>query len=117
MLKLARGNTILYSFFSACSHIDLVSNISGDGFVLFFSLVPTPPTDSTVCCEGYEILSTSKYSGETTHTQIFIFYFSINSYLASGDFCHQLIDFANSFDADQDRHFVGPDLDPNCLTL
>ena len=31
--------------------------------------------------------------------------------------CHLLITFANSLDPDQARHFVGPDLDPNCLTL
>ena len=40
-----------------------------------------------------------------------------NSVLASGDFCRLLITFANSFDPDQDRQNVGPDLDPNCLTL
>ena len=28
-----------------------------------------------------------------------------------------LITFANSLDPDQARHNVGPDLDPNCLTL
>ena len=28
-----------------------------------------------------------------------------------------LIPFANSLDPDQDRQNVGPDLDPNCLTL
>ena len=28
-----------------------------------------------------------------------------------------LMIFANSFDPDQARHFVGPDLDQNCLTL
>ena len=27
-----------------------------------------------------------------------------------------LVTFANSFDPDQARHFVGPDLGPNCLT-
>ena len=27
-----------------------------------------------------------------------------------------LITFANSLDPDQDRHNVGPDLDPSCLT-
>ena len=27
------------------------------------------------------------------------------------------ITFAKSLDPDQDRHFVGPDLDPNCLTI
>ena len=37
--------------------------------------------------------------------------------LAGGDFCHLLINFANSLNLDQDRHNVGPDLEPNCLTL
>ena len=36
-------------------------------------------------------------------------------FLASGNFCHLLITFANSLDPDQDQH-VGSDLDPNCLT-
>ena len=31
--------------------------------------------------------------------------------------CHLLITFAYSLDPDQARHLVGPDLDPNCLTL
>ena len=35
----------------------------------------------------------------------------------SGNFCHLLITFANSFDPDQARQNVGPDLDPNCLTM
>ena len=39
-----------------------------------------------------------------------------NSLPASGNFCHLLITFANSFDPDQTRQNVGPDLDPNCLT-
>ena len=29
--------------------------------------------------------------------------------------CHLLITFANGVDTDQARHFVGPDLSPNCL--
>ena len=41
----------------------------------------------------------------------------LNSFLASGDFCHLLIIFANSLDQAQDRQNVNPDLDPNCLTL
>ena len=41
----------------------------------------------------------------------------INSFLASGDFWHLLITFANSLDPDQDRQNVGPDLDPNRLAL
>ena len=41
----------------------------------------------------------------------------LNSSLASGDFYRLLITFANSLDPDQDRQNVGPDLDPNCLTL
>ena len=34
----------------------------------------------------------------------------------ANNFYHPLITFANSLDPDQARHFVGPDLDPNCLT-
>ena len=40
-----------------------------------------------------------------------------SSFLASSDFCGLLKTFANSLDPDQDRQNVGPDLDPNCLTL
>ena len=40
----------------------------------------------------------------------------VNSFFASGD-CRLLITIANSLDQDQDRHNVGPDLDPNCLIL
>ena len=43
-------------------------------------------------------------------------YSVFNSLPASGDFCHLLITFANSWDPDQARQKVGPDLDPNCLT-
>ena len=35
----------------------------------------------------------------------------------SGDFCCLLITFANRLHPDQDRHSVGPDPRPNCLTL
>ena len=41
----------------------------------------------------------------------------VNSFLASGKFCYLLISLTNSLDPDQDRQNVGPDLDPNCLTL
>ena len=41
----------------------------------------------------------------------------INSLPASGNVCNLLMTFANSLDPDQDRKDVGPDLDPNCLTL
>ena len=30
--------------------------------------------------------------------------------------CRLPITFANSLEPDQDRHYVSPDLDPNCLT-
>ena len=40
-----------------------------------------------------------------------------NSFPACGDFCRLLITFANSLDPDQAWQNVGPDLDPNCLTL
>ena len=42
--------------------------------------------------------------------------FPFNLILARGDFC-LLINFAKSFDPDQDRQNVGPDLGPNHLTL
>ena len=36
---------------------------------------------------------------------------------ACGDFCRLLITFVNSLEPDQVQQNVGPDLDPNCLTL
>ena len=42
--------------------------------------------------------------------------FVVSSLPARGDFCCLLITFANSFDPDQARQNVGPDLDPNFLT-
>ena len=42
---------------------------------------------------------------------------SVISFYASVDFCRLLIAFANSLDPDQDRQNVGPELDPNRLTL
>ena len=43
--------------------------------------------------------------------------FQLNSLPASDIFCRLLITFANSLDPDQARQNVGPDLDPNFLTL
>ena len=37
----------------------------------------------------------------------------LNSLPANSDF---VVTTANSLDQDQARHFVGPDLDPKCLT-
>ena len=45
---------------------------------------------------------------------LYIKAWAFNTFLASGYFCHLLIIFANSLDPDQDRQYVGPDLDPNC---
>ena len=42
---------------------------------------------------------------------------ALNYYLSSSYFCRLLITFANSLNPDQDRQEVGPDLDPNWLTL
>ena len=42
---------------------------------------------------------------------------ALNSLATNGDFCRLLITFANSLDTDQARQSVGPNLDPNCLTL
>ena len=41
----------------------------------------------------------------------------VNSFPTRSDFCWLLTTFANSLDPDQARRFVGPDLDPICLTL
>ena len=41
----------------------------------------------------------------------------LNSFPTSSNFCRLLITFANSLDPDQARQNVGPDLDPNYLTL
>ena len=54
----------------------------------------------------------TKYTEAASHTAS-----SFNSFPASGDFCRLLITFANSLDPDQARQNVGPDRDPNCLTL
>ena len=40
-----------------------------------------------------------------------------NSLPASGHFCHLLKTFAKSLEPDQALQNVGPDLDPNCLTM
>ena len=42
---------------------------------------------------------------------------AVDSFPASGKFCHLLIIFANSLDPDQAPQNVGSDLNPNCLTL
>ena len=42
---------------------------------------------------------------------------SLNSFDASGNFCHLSVTFANSLDQDQHRQNSGPALDPNGLTL
>ena len=43
---------------------------------------------------------------------------AVNSFTASGNFCHRSSadTLANNFDPDQARLKVGPDLDPICLT-
>ena len=44
------------------------------------------------------------------------FHSFLGSFLASRDFYHLLITFANSLDPDQDQLFVSHDLDPNLVT-
>ena len=41
---------------------------------------------------------------------------SCNLQIASCDFCHLPIIFANRLEVDQDRQYVGSDLGPICLT-
>ena len=48
------------------------------------------------------------------HVTSSMFAMVFNSFLASGDFCHLLIAFANSLDPDQDGQ---NELNPNRLTL
>ena len=71
------------------------------------------------CLKGF-IVSSLTYRGNLVHSPgYFHVYFlsSFNSFPASDYFCRLLIIFANNLDPDQARCFVGPDLDPNCLTL
>ena len=59
-----------------------------------------------------------KLSMFTVHLLGTIWYkHQFNSSCARDYFCCLLIIFAYSLDPDQDRQNVGPDLDPNCLTL
>ena len=68
--------------FKSGSMVDYMQNISPASFVTF----PSLPL--------FHLINTS------------------NSLLARGNFCCMLITFANSLDPDQDRHNVGPDLNP-----
>ena len=63
--------------------------------------------------EPNEINFSQGFSQKVISTCCFVF----NSLPARGDFCCLLITFANSLNPDQARQVVGPDLDPNCLTL
>ena len=62
--------------------------------------------------EPNEINFSQGFSQKVVSTSFFVF----NSLPARGDFCCLLITFANSSDPDQTRQYVGPDLDPKCLT-
>ena len=44
-----------------------------------------------------------------------MFFFKINFFKKFFKDYHQMIRVSNSLDPDQARHFVGPDLGPNCL--
>ena len=60
----------------------------------------------------FKLAGTSNY--QSSNYQVFTVK---NFVLASSDFCHLLITFANSLDPDQDRQNVCPGLDPNHLIL
>ena len=62
--------------------------------------------------EPNEIDYSQGFSQNVVSRSCFVF----NSLLASGNFCHLLLTFANSLDPDQAPKNVGPDLDPNCMT-
>ena len=42
---------------------------------------------------------------------------TLTLFSASGEFCRLSMTFANSLNPDQARRNVGPEMDPNCLTL
>ena len=64
--------------------------------------------------EPDEINFSQGFNQNVVHASTSCFVFT--SLPAWGDFCCLLITFENSLDPDQARHFVGPDLGPNCLT-
>ena len=70
------------------------------------------------CCIN-ELVSVVTVAGDASFrgSCMSVTFFLVISFLASGDVCRLLITFANSLDPDQDRQNVGPDLDPNHLTL
>ena len=51
------------------------------------------------------------------HEKVYNLWPYIDPCILNGDICSLLINFTNSIDPDQDQHNVGPDLDPNRLTL
>ena len=55
-----------------------------------------------------------KMSQKLSSAAVVIGALRFNSALARGNFCYLLISFSNSLDPDQN---IGPDLDPNFLTL
>ena len=61
-------------------------------------------------------LHLSKFHIVGNHMSRLIYLLMISCH-ASGHICCLLITFTNSLDPGQDRQNVGPDLDPNCLTL
>ena len=62
--------------------------------------------------EPNEINFSQEFSQKVVSRSFSVF----NSLLASSDFYHLLITFANSLDPDQARPNVGPELGPNFLT-
>ena len=67
--------------------------------------------------ESYFVASRRPCFLVTRPKNIMRYMLTVNSLPASGHFCRLLIAFTNSLDPDQDLGYVGPDLDPKCLTL
>ena len=63
------------------------------------------------CCSNVFFVKTYNFPIFSVRDEIF------NSFPANANLCYLLITFANSLDPGQARQNVGPDLDPNCLTL
>ena len=65
----------------------------------------------------FKVITCQNFGNQNTFAMAIINEILFNIFLASGNFFRLLITFANSLDPDQDRQNVGPDLDPNHMTL
>ena len=75
-----------------------------------------PKGSSLICIHTFCTFDFKSITAEDSASK-FTQLLKVNCLAASSHFCCLLTNFANSLDPDQARQFVGPDLDPYCLTL